>query len=412
MGHVMNHRFRTNAAPGRRKGAVLCVAAIGLLGIATWDSAKAQCTSTAAGSAGFGAGNAAILNTVAGGLSSTSGAVLGAINTMDTAFIAQGSAFVTSPGNPKPDQLASGAWLRAVGGRAATTSTGTVNGAQIFGVNVPGTTTCNNKVREEYGGVQAGMDLGKVNLGGSGANIYLGVTGGYAESSSHDNGVPNSAATQALFGGGYATLSYGRFFADVMVRANFYRLQVESPGLEMHDNGFGAHGVSVSSNAGYNIPVPNSNWFIEPSLGVIYSLVTVDAVTIPGNFGIGGLVSPGVLQFDQIKSSLGRAGVRIGTNMNLGKVAVQPFLTASVWHEFQGDSTAMYSGNFNSLGTSFPTAFQVSNTRLGTYGQYSAGAAAQLANTGWAGYARLDLREGSNIEGVGVNGGVRYSINP
>jgi outer membrane autotransporter protein len=408
MGHMMNHRFRTNEASGLRKGAVLCVAAIALMGTATWDSARAQCTSTATGSAGFGASNAAILNTVTGGISSNSGAVLGAINTLDTAFIAQGSAFVTSPGNPKPDQLSSGVWLREVGGRAAITSTGTVNGAQIFGVNVPGTTTCANKVREEYGGVQAGMDLGKVNLGGSGANIYFGVTGGYAESNSHDNGVPNSAATQALFGGGYATLSYGRFFADVMVRGNFYRLQVESPVLEMHDDGFAAHGVSVSSNAGYNIAIPNSNWFIEPSLGVIYSLVTVDQVSIPGNFSIGGLVSPGILQFDQIKSSLGRAGVRIGTNMNLGKVAVQPFLTASVWREFQGDSTAMYNGNF--LG--FPTSFQVSSTRLGTYGQYSAGAAAQLANTGWAGYARLDLREGSNIEGVGVNGGVRYSFNP
>jgi outer membrane autotransporter protein len=407
MGHEMNHRFRTNEAPGRRKGAMLCVAAIAALGTATWDSAQAQCTSTATGISG-GAANAAILNSVTGGISSTSGAVLGAINTMDTTFLAQGSAFVTSPGNPKPDQLASGVWLRAVGGRAATTSTGTVNGAQIFGVGVPGTTTCPTKVREEYGGYQAGMDLGKVNLGGSGANIYFGVTGGYAESSSHDNAVPNSAQTQSLFGGGYATLSYGRFFADVMVRANFYRLQVESPVLEMHDDGFGAHGVSVSSNAGYNIAIPNSNWFIEPSLGIVYSLVTVDQVSIPGNFGIGGLVPQGALQFDQIKSSLGRAGVRIGTNMNVGKVALQPFVTASVWHEFQGDSTAMYTGSFAGL----PTSFQVSTSRLGTYGQYSAGAAAQLANTGWAGYARVDFREGSNIEGVGANGGLRYSFSP
>jgi hypothetical protein len=407
MGHVMNHRFRTNEAPGRRKGATLCVAAIVLLGIATWDSAQAQCNSTATGSVVVGTTNAAILNAVSGGVSSTSGAILGAINTMDTAFLAQGSAFVTSPGNPKPDQLASGVWTRAVGGQAAITSTGTSNGAQIFGVNVPGTTTCASKVREEYGGVQAGMDLGKVNLGGSGANIYFGVTGGYAESSSRDNGVPNSAATQAVFGGGYATMSYGSFFADVMVRANFYRLQVESPVLEMHDDSFGAHGVSVSSNAGYYIAIPNSTWFIEPSLGIVYSLVTVDQISIPGNFGIGGLVPTGALQFDQIKSTLGRAGARIGTNMNIGKVAVQPFFTASVWHEFEGNSTSMFSSNFAG-----PTSFQVSSTRLGTYGQYSAGAAAQLANTGWAGYARVDLREGSNIEGVGVNGGVRYSFTP
>jgi hypothetical protein len=49
---------------------------------------------------------------------------------------------------------------------------------------------------------------------------------------------------------------------------------------------------------------------------------------------------------------------------------------------------------------------------LGTYGQFSAGAAAQLANSGWAGYARLDIREGSNIEGIAVNGGLRYAFAP
>ena len=61
---MMNHRFRTNEAPGRRKGATLCVAAIVLLGIATWDSAQAQCNSTATGSVVVGTTNAAILNAV------------------------------------------------------------------------------------------------------------------------------------------------------------------------------------------------------------------------------------------------------------------------------------------------------------------------------------------------------------
>jgi outer membrane autotransporter protein len=423
MGHKMNHRLGTNvaAAPAgtdresascaggsRHKGAVVSIAVIAVLGTAAWDSAWAQCTTTASGTAGFGTNNALILNAVTSGLSSTSGAVLGAINTMDTAFLAQGSAFVATPSTQKPDQVFSGVWLREVGGHATTSSTGTVNSANIFGVNVPGTTTCPTKVGQEYGGVQAGVDLGKVNLGGNGANIYFGLTGGYAESTSHDNAAPNSAGTQALFGGGYATLSYGSFFTDVMVRGNFYQMQVESPMLEMHDVGFKAHGISVSANAGYNIAIPKSTWFVEPSVGIVYSVVNVDPVTIPGNFAIGGLVSPGFVQFDQIKSTLGRAGVRIGTNLNFGMVVVQPFLTASAWHEFQGDSAATYNGNF----AGFLTSFQMSNSRLGTYGQYSAGAAAQLANSGWAGYARLDLREGSNIEGIGVNGGLRYSFNP
>jgi outer membrane autotransporter protein len=421
MGHATNRRIRTNRAslPGGqgpascarrfgRYGAIFGVAAIAVLGMATWDTAQAQCTSTASGSAGFGAANSEILVASTSGISSTSGAILSAVNTMDTAFLAQGSAFVATPANQKPDQVFSGIWLRAVGGRATTTTIGTVNNATVLGTNVPGMTNCSSKVGQEYGGVQAGWDIGKVNLGNSGANIYFGATGGYAESNAHDNLVPNSLGTQAFFAGGYATFSYGSFFTDVMVRANFYKMQVESPVLEMHDEGFNAHGVSFSANAGYNIAVPNSTWFIEPSAGIVYSVVTVDPVTIPGNFGIGGLVSQGVLQFDDIKSTLGRLGVRIGTTMTFGMVVVQPFVTASIWHEFQGVSTSSYSGSFSG----FATAFQVSSTRLGTYGQYSAGAAAQLANSGWAGYARLDIREGSNIDGVGVNGGLRYSFNP
>jgi outer membrane autotransporter protein len=387
-----------------RNGAAFILAA--MAGMATWDTAWAQCNSTATGSAGFGVPNASILTAVAGGITSTSGAILGAVNTMDTAFLAQGSAFVATPSSQKPDQ--SGVWLRGVGGQATTSSTGTVNGATVLGVSVPGTTNCATRVGQEYGGFQAGADIGKINLGGSGANVYFGVTAGYAESNAHDNTVPNSLGVQASFVGGYATFSYGSFFADVMVRGNFFNMKVESPVLEMHDDGFNAHGVSVSASAGYNIAVPNSTWFIEPSASIVYSVVKVDQVSIPGNFAIGGLVSPGVLQIDDIKSTLGRLGVRIGTNMNLGMLVVQPFVTASVWHEFQGDSTASYNGSFAGLAT----AFQTSSTRLGTYGQYSVGAVAQVANSGWAGYARLDFREGQNIEGVGVNGGLRYSFNP
>src|ERR1700681_3344303 len=145
MGQVMNHRICANKAPlldaggsvARigHKGAVLCIATIAMLGIATWDQARAQCTSTATGLVFPGLSNATLLNATTSGISSTAGAVLGAINTMDTAFLAQGSAFVTSPSSKNPDQLFSGAWFRSVGGEAKTSSTGTVNGAQVFNIN-------------------------------------------------------------------------------------------------------------------------------------------------------------------------------------------------------------------------------------------------------------------------------------
>jgi opacity protein-like surface antigen len=297
--------------------------------------------------------------------------------------------------------------LREVGGRATTNSTGTVNSANVFGNNVIGSTNCTANVRQEYGGVQAGVDLGKLNWAGGGADVHYGITAGYAASSGHDNAAPTSLETQASFVGGYGTLAYGDFFADLMIRRNFYQIEaIEAPILELHNGRFKADGTSVSGNIGYNIPSPGSTWFVEPSAGFVYSVVKLDQLTIPGNIGIHGLVSPGVIQFDDVKSTLGRLGVRVGTNVSIGNVAVQPFVTASVWHEFEGPAVSTFNGNFNDL----PTTFQVSNSRLGTYGQYSIGAAAQLANSGWAGYARLDVREGSNIEGVGINAGLRYTF--
>jgi opacity protein-like surface antigen len=49
---------------------------------------------------------------------------------------------------------------------------------------------------------------------------------------------------------------------------------------------------------------------------------------------------------------------------------------------------------------------------VGTYGQYSMGVAAQIPHTGWLGFARVDYRNGANIEGWTGNAGVRYQFSP
>src|SRR5690349_24802970 len=53
-----------------------------------------------------------------------------------------------------------------------------------------------------------------------------------------------------------------------------------------------------------------------------------------------------------------------------------------------------------------------STSRIGTYGQYSLGVAAQVPNTGWLGYARVDYRNGDNINGWTGNAGIRYQFTP
>ena len=51
-----------------------------------------------------------------------------------------------------------------------------------------------------------------------------------------------------------------------------------------------------------------------------------------------------------------------------------------------------------------------SQNNFGTFGQYSVGVNLQIPNTGWLAFARADLREGSDIRGFDVTGGVRYQF--
>ena len=53
-----------------------------------------------------------------------------------------------------------------------------------------------------------------------------------------------------------------------------------------------------------------------------------------------------------------------------------------------------------------------STSTFGTYGQYSLGFSAAVANTGWLGFARVDYRNGQNLEGLSGTAGLRYQFSP
>jgi len=54
----------------------------------------------------------------------------------------------------------------------------------------------------------------------------------------------------------------------------------------------------------------------------------------------------------------------------------------------------------------------MNTSRVGTFGQFSAGLAGQLTNTSWVGFVRGDYRIGQNIEGWTANAGLRYNFVP
>ena len=97
----------------KTRGAILGAGALGLM-LFSSSAVQAQCVGEQALSAPTGL-NSTVAMAVAG-VSASVNALVTSINTANTAFLTQSSAFIGSPANPQPDQEGGGVWARGVGG--------------------------------------------------------------------------------------------------------------------------------------------------------------------------------------------------------------------------------------------------------------------------------------------------------
>jgi opacity protein-like surface antigen len=355
---------------------------------------------------------------LANGAGSAVSSLVSSLNTINTSLLGQGtSAFVSAPGSPQPGQQGGGVWVRGVAGTVTTSNTSNVS---LADGDADGSTTCTSKVRQNFGGVQLGADISRLNIGG--ANMHWGLTAGYASLQSSSETF--SADFQVPFVGVYGVLTYGGLFADALVRSDFYQASMNDSSNGIFAQRFNAHGLAVAGNVGYNFDLGNS-WFIEPSVGMAWSRVSVDQIQLSGTevlngaFPFGGS-APGTLDINSIDSLLGRATIRAGTSFQAGSFTLAPFATASIFREFAGDVTSSLRTNeclIPGNGCAVPGGEQAVNiglttSRVGTYGQFALGMSSQLAGTGWLGFVRADYRTGSNIEGISGTGGIRYQFAP
>jgi len=410
------------------RAATVAVSALvmGVTGISQTQAQNAlprNCSGTVTDATNYQITNLGALGGVAGSVSST---ISGVIESANTAFLSpQGSAFVSAPGNPAPEQPGGGVWARSLAGevtnKSVTSNTG-VGGGPIDGAGL--NSNCNNSVHQYYSGLQVGTDISKLNI--NGWNVHIGTTAGFLGSTATDNSFGNGGSRTGVevpFLGAYVVATHGRFFADLMVRQEFFNLNVDNPNLGMLTQPIGAHGVSISGSAGYNFELAN-NWFIEPSAGFVWSNTKVDTFNIAGpttdindkadTFG-------GTTTTNDVISELGRLSVRAGTTITTSNVVYQPFAVASVFHEFGGDIVSNFtfcptcSVIKNPItGNTEPIQYsqRATTTRVGTYGQFSVGLAGQIVNTGWLGFVRADYKVGDNVEGYAGNVGLRYQFAP
>lgn len=357
--------------------------------------------------------------------------LVSAINASNTAFLTQSSAFIASPPNPSPDQLGGGVWSRGIGGEftthgTATSTYGIDHTATGGGVEpLSGNVNCSTTTRLDFAGAQVGTDVARLDW--NGWNLHVGQTLGYMGGNAKDvssagpsdpSGGTFRNALEIPFVGLYGAATYGGLFIDAQVRWNYYQNNLNDPVQNgLFDQRLDARGFSVTANLGYNYRVYD-NWFIEPSAGVVWSRTSVDPLDVPGTAVTNVAGSPDKISFPStvsiqtIYSTLGRLSLRGGTSLEAGNFVVQPFVTASIFHDFEGNQSTTINTDFSLLGITDRITGALSTTNLGTYGQFGLGAVAQLKDTGWLAYLRGDYRTGSRIEGWSLNGGIRYQFTP
>jgi opacity protein-like surface antigen len=425
----------TTHARGCSIGAVAGVA----LAVSLFAASGAQAENCVLAASG-GVTNLAALGSSPASVSSMIGTT---IATANTAFLLQSTAFIGSPANPAPDQQGGGIWVRGVSGQVDVKSSTNAAVSETLPAGASGVVACSQRVDESFGGVQLGSDIAKLNI--NGWNFHVGTTAGVLEASGTlvggafeftdpanpggpaVGGGPFTGSTEIPFFGGYAAATYGGFSVDGLLRSEYYQTSLTSPGTNLFGQIIDAHSISFSSSVAYQWQVPNSNWFIEPSAGIIISRTKVD----PLNFvGAGSPPGPGIpfgdkvndtLQLNDIDSDIGRVGLRAGTTIDADQVIWQPFAAVSVWHEFGPSLTATSTTCPGCVsffpgggGAAVPTTITgtSSTSTFGTYGQYSIGVSAALAGTGWVGFARVDYRDGPDLEGLSGTGGIRYQFAP
>ncbi len=405
------------AAAGRTVARYLA-AVLAALGLGA-TTALAQCTSTGAT---FG-GNLAFLPF---GTGSAVSSIVSTVNSVSSGSLAQSTAFVGVPANATTDMQNGGRWARVIGGNIETKAEVVTNGLAVVsngGVSLAEitSTNCNTTTSQDFIGTQAGMDIGRANFAGGG-NINWGVTAGYTDITSKDK-TPGlgtfKADTHVPFAGLYVALSAGNLAIDAQVRGDFIHSDISDVDVGAVKQPLTARSLAFLFNASYRMALAD-NWFIEPSIGGVSSITEVDKLSVVGGINMPTSVTqslslPGTLVVDDIHSLTGRASLRIGKTIITGGLALQPFLTASVFHEFASPIRSRIDPNLADIGTTgfFGTGIGDSViSRVGTYGHVGAGIGGLILNSGWLGYARADYRFGDNIDSFTVNAGFRYQFQP
>lgn len=335
--------------------------------------------------------NGAILNSgtvfATGGAGSSAGAFGVAAQSANQGFIHYGVTFnaannsyslVGTPGDAvfrtlKINEGAQQLWYKSADAwsshmsdlRDAKFAGGGADGGRIWGQFYGGTVTrrdggtdttfgqsraVNLSYKQDAYGFQLGMDLGSRDMGSG--NVVFGVTGGYLNSDLTFRNSADRVNYSVANAGLYASYVSGSLFANVLGKYDYYWINSKSP-LAGYTDKF--HGMSYGVQGEVGFRLGGDSFYAEPVATIAYVRTDLKDIHALGS----------TIDFDNLDGLRGKAGVRIGSKMDMGGNTAVIYAQGNYVHEFKGKDGIDFINGGQSL--------DYRNDRLPDYGEAKIG---------------------------------------
>jgi hypothetical protein len=276
-----------------------------------------------------------------------------------------------------------GPYVQTVGSAFSADTEGTLrNGQESFNVDVP--------YDMSVVGVIAGLDRMQKGTSANGSRYawLIGGFGGYVTSSATFEDHAGSQQSDGGVVGAYAAAAYAQWRFHLAAKADFGVTDM-STGSDSDSATYWAPGVAF--NAGYRQQLTPTSYF-QPLATLAYVHRSLGEVSLEGTD----------INYDDTESLRGRIGFRVGSFGQGETHTIEPWMQASVWHEFLGESQATFTGASGAL--------DFTGLGAGTFAEIGGGVNV-LSRTvpGLSGNIRTELSFGDrSLMGVSGKLGIEY----
>lgn len=228
----------------------------------------------------------------------------------------------------------SGFWMAAIGGVAKRDEAAVFD---AFGFDQ----AADIGYTQDMFGTQFGFDLGQGDVG-------FGITGGYASSVMRFAGAADRVTFDAWNIGAYAHVAKDGFFANALVKYDFYDVEARLTGSDGPAKTDGS-GLGARGEVGFSLG--SDALRIEPVASLSWQRIALDPLDLPL-----------AIDFDDLKGGRASAGLRLRTQQQMGGNALLNLYA-------QGDYVQPFDGNATVTFSTATTGVAFTDDRMGAYGK-------------------------------------------